>query len=103
MNKDHQQVQPCRGNHQVGDVSKSLPIALNPKPVGLGREVKPLGAFARVPHENPALGVGGDCLRAGTDSPGELPLPIVGACLDCSGELSHVEGWVRCSVFRVFR
>jgi ribonucleoside-diphosphate reductase alpha chain len=36
-------------------------------------------------------------LRARTDSPGELPLPIVGACLDCGGELSHVEGCVRCN------
>ena len=32
MDKDHQQIQPCCSYHQVRHVSKSLPIALDPKP-----------------------------------------------------------------------
>src|SRR5215217_8046899 len=32
INENRQQIQPCRGYHQVGDVPKAVPIALDPEP-----------------------------------------------------------------------
>jgi ribonucleoside-diphosphate reductase alpha chain len=70
--------------HQVRGIQDGHPAGVGPN------------AILSVP-DGVAKAMAEHYLRARTDSPGELPLPIVGTCPDCGGELSHVEGCVRCN------